>query len=257
MTQSGGKEPLVSVVLATRDRPSFLVNALECYRRQTYTQRELIVVDSGDTFPADSTAIAGVGGCLIRAPSGLLLGPKLNLGVARAQGTLCHKMDDDDWYAPTFIETIVATIQATNSRVCHPMLATIAPSLFFDVGRWEIRQSIQSNVPGGALLFAREDWQAYPFRELPRSVDTWFLRDHIRAGSILLPVFAPELFLCVRHGGDARNRGHTWTHNWDGQALEAHLQEQPLYGKAPEGLLPPWALSFYQTVRRELRTSRV
>lgn len=52
--------PLVSVILTTRDRFRLLSIALACYSHQTYRERELIVVDDGDRFPADYDADAVV-----------------------------------------------------------------------------------------------------------------------------------------------------------------------------------------------------
>ena len=39
------RKPLVSVILSTRDRPRLLALALDYYRYQSYSRRELIVVD--------------------------------------------------------------------------------------------------------------------------------------------------------------------------------------------------------------------
>lgn len=76
--------PFVSVVLTTQDRSRLLSIALACYAHQTYGERELVVVDDGDRFPADSHAVAAVGGRLIRVPPGTPLGTKLNVGVRGA-----------------------------------------------------------------------------------------------------------------------------------------------------------------------------
>src|SRR5262245_3924342 len=73
--------PLVSAILTTRDRPRLLSIALNCYARQTYWARELIVIDDGEVFPADAAAVEAVGGRLIRVEPGTLLGTKLNRGV--------------------------------------------------------------------------------------------------------------------------------------------------------------------------------
>src|SRR5262249_38026445 len=158
------------------------------------------------------------GGRLIRVEPGTMLGTKLNRGVSEARGRLCQKMDDDDWYAPEFIETMVSALQASRSVVCRPTLAFLMGFLFFEVGRWEVRRSLENNVPGATLLFAREDWEERPFRALPQDEDVWFLLDQLRVGATALPVQAPEAFVAVRHRG-GRDRGHTWTHQSTGQAL--------------------------------------
>src|SRR2546423_12785563 len=112
------RAPFVSVVLTTRDRPRLLSIALACYKHQTYPKRELIVVDDGALFPADARAVAAVGGTLIRTEPGTPLGAKLNRGVSAARGPLCQKMDDDDWYAPRFLETMVSALRDNARLVC-------------------------------------------------------------------------------------------------------------------------------------------
>ena len=244
--------PLVSVVLTTRDRPRFLHVALACYRHQTYRARELIVVDDGDAYPAHEDAVAAAGGRLIRAEPGTPLGTKLNLGVGAAQGTLCQKMDDDDWYAPRFLETMVSALLSSQRVVCRPTFAFLMPFLFFDVAQWEVRRSVGNNIPGATLLFGHEDWEERGFRALPRDEDIWFFLDQTRAGVRPLPVRAPEVFLAVRHRGGSRDRGHTWTRQTTGQPLEDYLLGRPLYAGGPEGLLPDWALTVYRDLRRDL-----
>ncbi|HWE63013.1 MAG TPA: glycosyltransferase family A protein [Chloroflexota bacterium] len=254
----GDDAPLVSVILTTRDRPRLLRVALACYRQQTYPRRELIVVDDGARFPADVAAVVAVGGRLIRVDPGTPLGAKLNRGVSYARGSLCQKMDDDDWYAPLFLETMVAALLAGSEAVCRPRLAFLTPFLFFDVARWEVRRSIDSNVSGATLLFAQEDWRERPFRAVRQDEDVWFVMDQVSAGLSMCPVQGLETYLAVRHRGHqgtATDRGHTWTRQWNGQLLEEYLQERPLYAKGPAALLPAWALAFYQDLRDELQAA--
>lgn len=243
--------PLISVVLTTKDRPRFLSLALAYYRYQTYSQKELIVIDDGEVSPADPRAVKAAGGRLVRVGSGTPLGAKLNVGIENAKGAWCQKMDDDDWYAPDFLSQMAAAIARNRGTVCRPVLAFIAPFLFFDVAGWKIRRSTGNNLPGATLLFERADAQQRPFRPLPRDEDVWFLKDQISAGSTPLPVHALESFLAVRHSGGGADRDHTWIHQSDGRTLETYLAERPLH-RSPEGLLPDWALAVYSEVRREL-----
>jgi glycosyltransferase involved in cell wall biosynthesis len=244
--------PLVSVILTTRDRPRLFRVALSCYQQQTYPRRELIVVDDGHANPVDVDAVAAAGGRVVRSDSGTALGTKLNQGVAEAHGSLCQKMDDDDWYAPGFLERMVTALRETLTLVCRPTVAFLMPFRFFDVGRWEVRQSVDNNAPGATLLFAREEWQETPFRGLPQDEDVWFLLDQLAAGSVALPVRAPDTYLAVRHRGSLTDRGHTWTHRSNGQTLESSLLERSLYKEGPEALVPMWALDIYRDVQREI-----
>src|SRR5438046_2015073 len=80
--------------------------------------RGLIVGDDGDHAPAEEAAIRTAGGRLIRVVSGTILGTKLNLGVEATQGSLCQKIDDDDWYAPAFLSTMISAVLESWRVVC-------------------------------------------------------------------------------------------------------------------------------------------
>jgi glycosyltransferase involved in cell wall biosynthesis len=245
-------KPLVSVILTTRDRPRFLALALQYYRDQTYANRELIVVDDGELFPADPVSIEFLGGRLIPMPPGTPLGTKLNAGVEQANGSLCQKMDDDDWYAPTFLETMTSAVRQSHAEVCGPTLAFLLQFLFFEVARWEIRRSHKSNAPGATLMFTRDAWEIRPFRPLFQDEDVWFFLDQIRWGGSILPVHSLESFMAVRHHGSTRDRGHIWTHQHHGGTMEDDIQTRELYGRRPEDLLPEFALNVYRELQREL-----
>jgi glycosyltransferase involved in cell wall biosynthesis len=255
MPAGNSRRPLVSTILTTRDRPRFVSIALRCYGHQDYAERELIVVDDGEHYPVDENAVAAAGGRLVRLPSGTTLGAKLNAGVQRANGLWCQKMDDDDWYAPTFLSTMVSAVEGGRENVCRPSLAMLAPFLFFEVARWEIRRSGERAAPGATLIFAREDWEEKPFRGVRRDEDVWFVRDQVRLGRQVIPVKALESFLAVRHTGSLQDRGHTWTHEGNRGALEEAVRERPLHERKPEDLLPDWALAVYRPLQLELNAA--
>jgi len=251
-SKSGAKLPEVSVIMATRDRPRMLAHALEIYQRQTFTNRELLVIDDGDVFPAQADAVEKAGGRLIRVPCGTPIGTKLNQGAQEARAPLCQKMDDDDWYAPNFLEGMMSAFWKSQEIACRPVVAFLRPFLFFEVARWEVRRSLPKDSSGATLLFPREHWERQPFRPLPRQSDAWFLMDQTREGATSLPVLALESFLSGRHRQSVADRQHTWTHQFDGQTIEQHIANLPLYLRGPEDLVPGWALKFYRDLRKEL-----
>jgi hypothetical protein len=251
--EGGAALPLVSVVLATRDRPRFLTIALECYRRQVYPRRELIVVDDGDRFPVDHPTVHAAGGTLLRVPPGTPLGTKLNLGIEATSGPLCQKVDDDGWSGPTFLQTMVAALLASWRIVCQPTLAYLAPFLFFDVARWELRRTLEAHASGGTFLFQRENWRERPFRPISLDEDTGFLRDQYDDYVTGLAVRGLETDLAVHHGPLASDRGHTWEHFAGQLSVEELVRGQQLYGLGgPETVVSEWALRFYRQLRREL-----
>jgi glycosyltransferase involved in cell wall biosynthesis len=243
--------PLVSVVLPTRDRPRLLPLALEWFRRQTYPNRELIVVDDGEHHPVAAEAVESVGGRLMSLGSPTLLGTKLNLGCEAARGPICVKMDDDDWYAPRYVETMVAGLRGPAASICRPTMAFLTPFRFFDVSSWLIRRSDDGNVPGATLVFTRENWAEAPFRGLTSNEDMWFCHDQRNLGVLPRPVTALDVYLAVRHAGSSSDRGHAWHRQWHGEELDSYLLRRPVE-KTPESLLPRWALERYRALRRDL-----
>lgn len=246
------------MVLTTRDRPRFLSIALACYRQQTFLEeeRELIVVDDGDRFPADDATVMALGGRLLRVPPGTPLGSKLNAGIKMARGHLIQKMDDDDWYGPGFLTAMIAALDEAWRIACRPTLAFLSPFLFFDLAAWEIRRSAAGHMPGATLLFPRDVWEEHPFRPLPGDEDVWFLLDQMRLGAERLMVDAVDTFLAVRHGGLNSERVHTWTHQSSGQPLDEYTTRLAPYGQPPEALLPGWALDRYRAMRAGPEVSR-
>lgn len=88
----------ISCIMASRGHATPARHAIECYRRQTYANRELIVI-SADPAAEVQEWIAGLGDPTIRfidAPPGTPVGLLRNQAIAIAQGDLVAVWDDDD-----------------------------------------------------------------------------------------------------------------------------------------------------------------
>jgi glycosyltransferase involved in cell wall biosynthesis len=215
-------------------------------------------VDDGSDYPADvSSLVDGPSVRVLSVAPGTPLGIKLNHGVHAARGQLCMKMDDDDWYAPTYLETSMDALRATQQVVCRPTIVMHMGFLFFDLQTWSVRESTERNAPGATLLFSRSDWQRRPFRPVPTDEDAWFYRDQMKAGATVLTVNSKETFVAIRHRGHQGTFGHTWNYQLDGSTLEDYLGSRPTYSKPPEQLFPDWALEVYRSIHEELAAARV
>jgi hypothetical protein len=248
-TLNGKDAPDVSVILCTRDRPRFLSLALECYRRQTYPRRELIVVDNGATFPAGEKAIAAVGGRLISVPADMALGAMLNRGMSQARGRLCQKWDDDDWYAPEFLRMQVAAYLHRTRGTDQPAVVYMNQVPELDLTQWRIRQSWSRAPLGSTLLFERDAWEQHPFRESRRTEDYWFMVENLRSGSLAAPMRAARLHVCVKHEHVEGER----THSYREEAEQHGEQDAASEGSDPARMLPEWALSAYRELSRGFR----
>jgi len=96
--------PSVSVVLPTRDRPTFLLQAVDSVLAQQAPAAELLLVDDGHEGAAEAVAnrLGGRPGPAIRVLPGPRRGPGAarNVGIQAACGELIAFLDDDDLWLP-------------------------------------------------------------------------------------------------------------------------------------------------------------
>jgi hypothetical protein len=101
------REPLISVILPTRDRAGILARAIETVRAQSYGAWELIVVDdgSGDETPA---LLAGLDDDRVRSLrlEGRGVTAARNAGLTEARGELIAYLDDDNLMHEGWLRTV-------------------------------------------------------------------------------------------------------------------------------------------------------
>jgi len=115
---------LVSIVLATRDRPALFQEALASVLAQTHAAKEVIVVNDGSSSaslaayqPDWAAAAHALGGRfqahnLVHRPKGHGQSYALNYGVAQARGDyVCFLDDDDKWTDPGHLARMVTAVQ--------------------------------------------------------------------------------------------------------------------------------------------------
>lgn len=102
-------DPLVSIILAVRDRPTQLRRAVTSVVAQTYTQWELVIIDDDGT---DDPALAL--GPLASDPrvhvlrsAGAGVAAARNQGIGHARGDIVAFLDSDNWWYPRRLEAIV------------------------------------------------------------------------------------------------------------------------------------------------------
>jgi GT2 family glycosyltransferase len=112
--------PLVSVIVATRDRPESLRTCLDALLRLTYPRREIIVVDNAPTSNATMDLVTGAFGHMPHLrytredrPG---LGRAHNHGLGLARGEMVAMTDDDVVPDPEWLTELVRAF-AVDERV--------------------------------------------------------------------------------------------------------------------------------------------
>ncbi len=104
---------MVSVILATRNRPVALRHAISSVLNQTFQDFELLVINDGGSDEAGAIA-ESYGSPKIRYFYKETGGHRtaMNLGLRVARGKYIAYLDDDDVYFPKHLETVVASAEA-------------------------------------------------------------------------------------------------------------------------------------------------
>ncbi len=166
--------PLVSCVMPTFDRRSFVPQSVRYFLRQDYPAKELIIVDDGpepvsDLLPADPRIVYH------RLEARTVLGAKRNLACDLARGSVIVHWDDDDWASPKRVSVQVAALTEGDADVCG-----VASLLYYDPGsssawRFTWPDGQRRWAAGLSLCFSKELWKRSPFPDVAIGEDTRFV----------------------------------------------------------------------------------
>lgn len=113
--------PLVSIIVATYNRPETLPDCLRSILGQTYPNLEIVVVnDAGIDVSAIIKSLNAKGTIqYVEHPVNRGLAAARNTGIATAKGKYIAYLDDDDVYYPEHIETLVGALETCDYRVAY------------------------------------------------------------------------------------------------------------------------------------------
>lgn len=115
------EQALVSIIIRTCGRPQILERALESIRIQTYSNIEVIIVEDGKNtsenfvftrFPDLAISYQCTGKRYGRCRAG-------NLGLASAKGKYINFLDDDDFFLPCHVETLVSHLETSGGMAAY------------------------------------------------------------------------------------------------------------------------------------------
>ncbi|EOR94513.1 glycosyl transferase, group 2 family protein domain protein [Arcticibacter svalbardensis MN12-7] len=166
--------PLVSCVMPTYNRRSFIPHAIKYFLRQEFYNKELIIIDDGTDCIEDLIPKIDLIK-YIRLKTKITLGAKLNMACSHASGSIIVNWDDDDWYASHRIKYQVEELKRNNSEVCG-----INNLLYYDITN---KKAFEYKYPltqrkwllGSSLCYQRSLWEKNKFKEINVGMDGLFV----------------------------------------------------------------------------------
>jgi len=152
--------PLVSIVVRTKDRPVLLRRALASLAAQSYRPIEAVVVNDGGRDPATGElqeALADVSLRLVSLPAPTGRAHAANVGIEASAGAYIGFLDDDDELLPRHVTTLVRAATLTGERVvysdCEMVVRELGSDLEVVMERSEGRFFLTRDFSAEVLLF--------------------------------------------------------------------------------------------------------
>ena len=174
--------PSVSLLVATM-RPHQLESVFRTVGAFAGVDAELVLVTHG--FTVDTAMIRrlelehGVKKTIvIEQPRDMSLGECLNSAVAASSGEVLSKMDDDDFYAPHYLQDLLHALDYSGAQVVgkkahYVKIVAYGATLL----RYENSEhSFTNSVMGPTITGRRGVFEAIPFPNIGRGEDSEFLR---------------------------------------------------------------------------------
>lgn len=241
-------DPLVSCLMVTANRYDMARVALSSFLRQTYENRELIVLDDSEDgrFVAYLEALADPRIRILRPEPGLRLGMLRNMAVAAARGTYICQWDDDDQSDPERIRAMMKVLKESGANAI--MLSRV---LIWMPAQQRLQISQQRSWEGTMIC---EKAIMVPFPDMKAGEDTKVV-NAICARYRVAYLDMPRLYLYCFHG---RN---TWTSDH----FEAFWQRStarftgPRYQAIRQELMKRFSIAEYEAIviREEAATTDV
>jgi len=202
-------QPLVSCLMVTANRGDIARVAIECFSKQTWSNKELVIIDDGDEDYADMIASLDCAPLvryikMVPTSPRMSLGELRNISIEEARGDWCVQWDDDEWYHP--------------ERLAIQLGAAVQAGVGASALKWTLMhvkddsdQSLtfrgDSGIATPGTLMFRKGLVRYP--HLARNEDGIFLRDvKDNQGLVVLDEDFSHLFIRVFHGSNTWEKDH-------------------------------------------------
>ncbi len=188
--------PLVTCIMPTYNRRSFIPQAIRCFLRQDYTNCELLVVDDGtdaiaDCIPDDARIR------YIRLERKLTIGAKRNLACTQARGEIIIHWDDDDWYPSWRVGKQVRVMQEHGAHLCGSSRVFYYGPLTDRAWEYHYKGPGATWVAGNTLAYRKRFWKQHRFPDIQVGEDSRFVWSS--SGNHVVDLAEPTLCVAMVH----------------------------------------------------------
>jgi glycosyltransferase involved in cell wall biosynthesis len=203
---SGNHLPLISCLCVSGDRPHFLRKAIHYFEKQTYPNKELVIV-SRSLQPEYKRIVEAANSpdikyFFLESNRKSTLGELRNYSIEMSAGEYFCIWDDDDWYHQNRLEIQLQEAIRNNKP------ASVIP--YFILFHGPKRQAYLSHpfpIPGSILCKKEIVSETLRYPSMDLSEDKHFLMGLVEK-NVLFPIVDPALYIYVFHGANSWNEEH-------------------------------------------------
>jgi glycosyltransferase involved in cell wall biosynthesis len=191
--------PSVSIITPTHGREEFLSAIADCVRSQTYQDIEWLVLDDSAEPSVELSCHAWDRLHYMHSAERLTIGEKRNRLIDIAKGDVVVHFDDDDFYAPEYVSSVLASLVKEHSDVSLLTGFFVAHLDVDSIGYY--RPSVKKgpafhfgpkgvapvklenlNIPyihlcyGWGYAYHKRVWKQFPFQQINQFEDREFVR---------------------------------------------------------------------------------
>lgn len=210
---------LISCICITKNEPSLLTRAISCFKTQSYTNKELLVVYESDNLQIHDVMNAaenrGNNIFFIELPANpkVTLGALKNKAIELCRGEYFCQWDDDDWYADDRLTIQMEAIIKNDAQVSF-----FGHWIFYDAIAEIAYLSFKRNWEGSIVCKKSIVTEDVKYALLPKLEDTPFV-NMISGMYRITQVIKPGSYIYVYHGNNTWDFLHFQSNFFKGQQM--------------------------------------
>lgn len=218
---------MVSIICCTI-RQHCMENVFQNYENQLVKEKELIIILNRDDMDINTwkeRASRSQNVTVFQLPEEMTLGECLNYGIEKTTYPFIAKFDDDDYYAPSYLEQSLRVLNRENVHVVGKksvFMYFLDDKILAIHRRQHENRFVNGGIKGATLLFKKYITEKVKFPHLNLGEDTLFLQDCINHN---YRIYSTDKYnyVCLRTSSSGK---HTWNPNKRIFSRDLHLLRQ-------------------------------